>query len=60
MYASRREARQRKRLGEILVETGITMEDYTLIKSGSRKRRLTEYKLCQLTDIAFFFSNYKQ
>lgn len=35
----------RKWLEEILIETGISTEDYKLIKIGSRKRRLTEYKI---------------
>lgn len=42
---SRKEVKQRKRLDEILIETGIELREYELIKAGSRKRRLTEYKL---------------
>lgn len=45
MCLSRRKTEERKRLDEILIETGINAEDYELVKSGSRKRRLTEYKL---------------
>ena len=45
MCSSRRGQKSRKRLDEILIETGITMGDYSLLKSGSRKRRLTEYKI---------------
>ncbi len=45
MCSSKKEVKQRKELVEILKETGISEDDYNLIKSGSRKRRLTEYKL---------------
>jgi REP element-mobilizing transposase RayT len=42
---SKKEIKQRKRLDEILFETGIELREYELIKVGSRKRTLTEYKL---------------
>jgi len=42
---SRKEIEQRKRLDEILIETGVPLEYYQLVKAGSRKRILTEYKL---------------
>lgn len=42
---SKKEVRPRKRLGEILFNTGIELADYELIKSGSRKRTFTKYKL---------------
>lgn len=42
---SRKKERQRERLDEILANTVISNEDYYLIKQGSRKRVLTEYKL---------------
>ena len=45
MCLSRKKTEERKRLDEILIETGISEEDYVLVKSGSRKRRLTQYKL---------------
>ena len=45
MCLSRKKTEGRKRLDEILIETGISNEDYALVKSGSRKRRLTKYKL---------------
>lgn len=45
MCLSKRKKEERKRLDEILIETGVSNEDYTLIKSGSRKRILTKYKL---------------
>ncbi|KUO72370.1 MAG: hypothetical protein APF77_05975 [Clostridia bacterium BRH_c25] len=45
MCLSRRKSEDRKRLDELLIETGISDEDYTLVKSGSRKRGLTKYKL---------------
>lgn len=35
----------RKRLDEILTGTGVSMEDYELIKKGSRKRHLTGFKI---------------
>ncbi|MGB7606731.1 MAG: hypothetical protein WBL93_14770 [Lutisporaceae bacterium] len=41
--SSKKEVKQRKELVEILKESGISEDDYyNLIKSGSRKRRLTE------------------
>jgi hypothetical protein len=42
---SKKEIKQRKRLDEILFETGIELREYELIKAGSWKRTLTEYKL---------------
>ncbi len=45
MCSSKKEVKQRKDLDDILKETGVSEEDLNLIKSGSRKRRLTEYKL---------------
>ncbi|WP_373000356.1 transposase [Lutispora sp.] len=45
MCLSRKEENQRKRLDEILIETGVSTEDYRLIKAGSRKRKLTGYKI---------------
>lgn len=42
---SRKQIIQRVRLDEILIGTGVSLEDAKLIKSGSRKRALTEYKL---------------
>ncbi len=41
---SKKEAKQRKRLDEILIEAAETIEIFQLIKTGSRKRILTEYK----------------
>ena len=41
---SRKKERQRERLDEILADTVVSNEDYYLIKQGSRKRILTEYK----------------
>ncbi|MEW6064617.1 MAG: transposase [Bacillota bacterium] len=40
----KREVLQRKRLDEILIETGLTLEEFNLVKSGSRKRSLTSCK----------------
>jgi hypothetical protein len=45
MCSSKRKSTERKRLDEILIETGINMEDYALVKAGSRRRHLTKYKL---------------
>ena len=45
MCESRKQVKQRKRLDEILMETGVSLDDYQKIKSASRKRALTEYKL---------------
>lgn len=45
MCMSRNKNEARKRLDEILIDTGICMEDYYLVKAGSRKRALTAYKL---------------
>ncbi len=42
---SGKKTEERKRLDEILIETGVNDEDYVLIKSGSRIRNLTKYKL---------------
>ncbi|MCQ1528792.1 transposase [Lutispora saccharofermentans] len=42
---SRKEEKQRRRLDELLFDTGISLIEYEQIKSGSRKRKLTEYKL---------------
>lgn len=45
MFASRRKIVGKKRLDEILIDTGINLMDFELVKSGSRKRTLTEFKL---------------
>ena len=45
MCGSRKGQKERKRLDEILIETGVSIEDYKMIKGASRKRHLTEYKL---------------
>jgi len=45
LCSSRREEKQRKRLDEILFDTGVSITEYEHIKAGSRKRSLTEYKL---------------
>ncbi|KUO77473.1 MAG: hypothetical protein APF77_06330 [Clostridia bacterium BRH_c25] len=45
MCKSRNKINERKPLDSILRETGISEEDYQLIKRGSRKRGLTVYKL---------------
>jgi hypothetical protein len=45
MCLSKRKKEERKRLDEVLIETGVSNEDYVLIKSGSRKRKLTKFKL---------------
>ena len=45
MCSSKKKNIERKRLDEILIDTGISMEDYVLVKAGSRKRNLTAYKV---------------
>jgi REP element-mobilizing transposase RayT/DNA-binding CsgD family transcriptional regulator len=45
MCSSKMKKEERKRLDEILIDTGVSNEDYGLIKTGSRKRKLTKYKL---------------
>ncbi len=37
-------AHERKRLDEILIDTGMSLDQFKLIKSGSRRRDLTHYK----------------
>lgn len=44
IIGSKRNRVTKKRLDEILIETGITIDQYNLIKHGSRMRSLTEYK----------------
>ncbi|MDD2482435.1 MAG: transposase [Lutispora sp.] len=44
MMSTRKHEIERMRLDEILASTGVSMEEFTLIKSGSRKRSLTKYK----------------
>jgi putative transposase len=43
--ATRVKAIERKRLDEILMETGTSFEEFEQIKAGSRKRNLTLYKV---------------
>ncbi len=45
MCSSKKKIIERKRLDEILIDTGISTEDYQLVKEGSRKRSLTSYKV---------------
>ena len=45
LCSSRKEEKKRRRLDEILFDTGITLREYEQIKAGSRKRILTEHKL---------------
>lgn len=45
LCSSRKEEKQRKRLDEILFDTGVSITEYEQIKAGLRKRTLTEYKL---------------
>jgi len=45
MCSSKKKSVERKRLDEILIDTGISTEDYQLVKEGSRKRSLTSYKV---------------
>jgi len=45
MCSNKKKSIERKRLDEILIDTGISTEDYQLVKEGSRKRSLTSYKV---------------
>ena len=45
MCSNKKKSIERKRLDEILIDTGISMEYYVLVKAGSRKRNLTAYKV---------------
>lgn len=36
---------QKKRLDEILIDQGLSQAQYELVKQGSRRRDLTEYKV---------------
>lgn len=45
MCMTRMKTIERKRLDEILIETGVGLEDFELIKTGSRKRHLTKFKV---------------
>lgn len=46
LYASREKQIQgRKELDEILIKTGLSAEEFNLIKIGSKKRSLTEFKV---------------
>jgi len=40
----------RKRLDEILIDTGVSFDDFKLIKTGSRRRHLTPYKKVYVVD----------
>jgi putative transposase len=46
LYTSKSKQLQgRKKLDEILMDTGLSIEEFDLIKMGSRKRNLTTYKI---------------
>ncbi len=45
MISTRKLKPVRKRLDEILMETGISSNEFELIKSGSRQRNLTKFKI---------------
>jgi hypothetical protein len=60
---SRKKERQRERLDEILADTVVSNEDYYLIKQGSRKRILTEYKfkfISAICDVSIFYKNIQE
>lgn len=44
------EVMQRKRLDEILIETGLSLEDFKLVKAGSRKRSYTMLKVTYIKE----------
>ncbi|MBO8138802.1 MAG: transposase, partial [Desulfotomaculum sp.] len=50
----------RKRLDEILIETGVSMEDFKLIKNGSRKRHLVKYKVLYIQEALKHNYTYKE
>ena len=60
MCSSRRGTVEKKRLDEILFDTGISLEDFEAIKSGSRKRSLTEYKLRYAREALALSYTYKE
>jgi len=45
MCSTKRNIESKKRLDEILFDQGMSQEQYELIKNGSRRRDLTEYKI---------------
>lgn len=45
MCSTKKKVEQKKRLNEILIDQGLSQEQYELIKKGSRRRELTEYKV---------------
>jgi putative transposase len=45
MCSTKRNIEPKKRLDEILFDQGMSQEVYELIKNGSRRRDLTEYKI---------------
>lgn len=45
MCSTRTRIEQKKRLDEILIDQGLSQEQYELVKQGSRRRDLTEYKV---------------
>lgn len=60
MCSSRRGTVEKKRLDEILFDTGISLEDFQAVKSGSRKRNLTEYKLRYAKEALTLSYTYKE
>lgn len=45
MCSTKKKVDHKKRLDEILIDQGLSQEQYELIKRGSRRRDLTEYKV---------------
>lgn len=45
MCSTKKKVEHKKRLDEILIDQGLSQEQYELIKRGSRRRDLTEYKV---------------
>ena len=45
MCSTKKKVEHKKRLDEILIDQGLSQEQYELIKGGSRRRDLTEYKV---------------
>jgi len=50
MCSTKKKVEHRKRLDEILIGLGISQEIYELIKSGSRRRDLTTFKIAYLKE----------
>lgn len=57
---TRRQIGERKRLDEILIETGVSEEGYRLIKAGKRRMDLTKYKVKYAEEALCFKYTYRE